>query len=122
MKKKLLFEVFKDKLPVNLGKPYIVVSRSKPYVFCAFYDARIHELGDGRVINGNEFRFWQPRSEFDNTKVLAGIIGIDKGTLDFVCCALTDYGTRAKDIAPVTRIVRKMMLDIATNNIGSWTN
>ena len=121
MKKDLLLEIFKDKLPASLGRPYIVASRSKPYVFCAFYDARIHELKDGRVINGNEFRFWRPCSGFSSTEVLAGIFGIEEGALDLVCCALADHETKAKDVASIAGIIREMMCDMTTDNIGDWT-
>jgi hypothetical protein len=121
MTKDALLELFEDKLPASLGNPYIVATRSKPYVFCAFYDAKAHELKDGRVIYGNEFRFWRPCSGFGGTKVLAGIFGLEKGASDLVCCALKDHETKAQDLVSIGKTIREMMCDIVTDSIGDWT-
>lgn len=120
MNKDELLELFKDKLPASLGTPFIVATRSKPYTFCAFYDATNHELKDGRLIHGNEFRLWQPRAGFSKTEVLAGIFGFEEKSSELVCCALTSHGTRAKELNPFGPMIREMVCHIATDNIGDW--
>jgi len=116
-----LLETFKDMLPAALGEPYCVNTKAKPYVFVAFYPAKAHEMSDDRIIHGNEFRLWKPSAGFRQSSPLAGIIGIEEPSCDLVLNALTEQGTRAKDIAPYGSMIREMMAHIATSNIGEWS-
>jgi hypothetical protein len=115
-----LLATFKDMLPAALGEPYFVNTWEKPYVFVAFYSAKAHEMNDDRVINGNEFRLWKPSVGFQQPSPLAGIIGIEEPSCDLVLNALTEQGTRAKDLAPYGSMIREMMAHIATSRIGEW--
>ena len=118
MDKQKLLEVFKEKLPALLGVPYFVNTAEKPYVFAAFYDAKRHELTDGRIINGNEFRLWEASTGFKQPSPLAGIIGVDEINAAFVICGLADQGTRSRDIKPYSRMIREMMAHIVTKSIN----
>ena len=115
-----LLEAFKDMLPASLGEPYFVNTAAKPYVFVAFYDAKRHEIADGRIINGNEFRLWKPSNGFRAAAPLAGIIGIEEADPCVTLCALVCQGTRAHDLKPYGDMIREMMGDIVANQIGSW--
>ena len=118
---KRLLDTFKDMLPAALGEPYVLNTKAKPYVFVAFYPAKDHEMKDNTIIHGNEIRLWKPSAGFRQSSPLAAIIGIKEPPCDLVLCALTDHGTRSKDIAPYGSMVREMMGHIATNNIGEWS-
>ena len=109
MDKTLLVQTFKDMLPASLGVPYFVNTAEPPYVFVAFYHARRHELADGRIINGNEFRLWKPSAGFKRATPLAGIFGIEEAAARFVLLGLTDQGTRARDLVPYGSMIREMM-------------
>jgi hypothetical protein len=119
MDKTLLVQTFKDMLPASLGVPYFVNTAEPPYVFVAFYDAQRHELADGRIINGNEFRLWKPSAGFKRSTPLAGVIGIEEAEAQLVLCGLTDQGTRGRDLAPYGSMIREMMGHIATNHAGT---
>lgn len=116
-----LLDTFKDMLPAALGEPYIVNTKDKPYVFVAFYPAKDHEMNDDRIIHGNELRLWKPLAGFRQSSPLAAILGIEEPSGSLVLNALTEHGTRAKDIAPYGSMVRDMMGHIATNRIGEWS-
>jgi hypothetical protein len=120
MNKAQLLKAFKDMLPASLGTPYFVNTAQQPYVFVAFYDAQRHELADGRVVNGNEFRLWKPSAGFRQSAPLAGIFGIDQNTCGVVLCGLTDQGTRRSDLVPYGSMIREMIGDIVADNIGPW--
>jgi len=109
MNKALLVQTFEDMLPASLGVPYFVNTVDPPYVFVAFYDAQRHELADGRIINGNEFRLWKPSAGFKRATPLAGIFGIEEAAARFVLLGLRDQGTRARDLAPYGSMIREMM-------------
>jgi hypothetical protein len=115
-----LFDAFKDMLPASLGEPYFVNTAIRPYVFVAFYEAKRHEMADGRIINGNQFRLWKPSNGFRATAPLAGIIGIEETDPCVMLCALTCQGTRAHDLKPYGDMIREMMGDIVANRLGSW--
>lgn len=120
MNKTQLLNVFKDMLPASLGTPYFVNTAQQPYVFVAFYASQRHELADGRVVNGNEFRLWKPSAGFRQSAPLAGIFGIDPSTCDLVLCGLVDQGTRRCDLKPYGSMIREMMHEIVADNVASW--
>lgn len=112
-----LRDLFRDMLPAALGNPYIVNTAHKPYVFAAFYDAKRHELRDGRIINGNEIRVWRHKQGFVCNAPHACILGIDEAGPDLVLVALTDQGTTAKDVKPYGSMLREMMAEMAMGRL-----
>jgi hypothetical protein len=115
MDQALLVETFKDMLPASLGAPYVVSTAQPPYVFVAFYDAQRHEMADGQIIKGSEFRLWQPPAGFKRSTPLAGIIGFDETVTEFVLCGLRDEGTQGRDLAPYASLIREMLSQILSN-------
>jgi hypothetical protein len=121
MKLKELHDEFKDKLPAALGDPYIINTVNQPYIFAAFYEHKRHELIDGRILNGCEFRLWHTSKGFSpKPKVLAGIIGVSEDPPELVLCALTTEMTSSHDLAPYGDMIREVMGDILAGNIGAW--
>ena len=112
MNKVQFLERFEDMLPVSLGEPHIMNTPKKPYIFVAFYSAMMHELKDGRTINGCEFRLWKPSPGINGSKLIAGIIGFDTKTFNPTILALTDSSTRANDLKPYSRMLVEMMAQI----------
>jgi len=116
-----LLEQFKDMLPASLGVPYVVNTIQKPYLFVAFYNAKRHELEDGRIINGNEIRLWKPSAGFKKAACpLAGVFGVEETDCKLVLCALVDQGTRRHEIMPYQSMIRDMIGHIGMNAIGTW--
>jgi hypothetical protein len=112
MNKSQLLQKFKDMLPAALGEPYILNTTNKPYIYVAFYNACDHEMADGRILSGCEFRLWKQNLGVVNSKVLAGIIGFDKQTYQIVINALTDQLTKSADLAPYRKMLVEMMAQI----------
>jgi hypothetical protein len=111
-----------DMLPASLGAaPFVVSTAEKPYIFVAFYATTCHEMADGTVIDGNEFRLWQPSTGFKRLSApLAGIIGIRQGDCLPVLHALTDQATRGRDLKPYGPVLREIMSHWASDKIGEW--
>ena len=108
-----LRDAFTRMLPKNLGHPYIVNTFDRPYVFVAFYDGQDHEITDGRIVKGCEFRLWEVSQGFKQNRLLAGIIGIEMRDSDFVVMALTNLETRASDLLPYGQTIREMLGEAA---------
>lgn len=113
-----LLEAFKDMLPVSLGEAHVISTPGRPWTFVAFYSSICHEMKDGRIIEGNEFRLWTPSKGFRRGKVLAGIIGIYHDDYTLALVALSDQNTNAQEIAPYASMIRKMMSAAASGDIG----
>jgi hypothetical protein len=112
MTKQQLLAMFEDMLPASLGKPYIMNTAHKPYVFVAFYDSQSHEMKDGRILIGCEFRLWEATLGIQKRKPLAGIIGFNSQTYDLVLTALTNEVTKGTDLHGYKKMLVEMMGEI----------
>jgi hypothetical protein len=112
MNNQQLLATFEDMLPAALGKPYIVSTAQKPYVFVAFYDSQTHEMKDGRSFIGCEFRLWKATLGVQKGKPLAGIIGFNSQTYELVLSALTDQATKGTDLQPYKKMLVEMIAEI----------
>lgn len=113
-----LLDAFKDMLPAALGEPHIISTNGPPWTFVAFYSATRHEMNDGRIVEGNEFRLWTPSKGFRTSKALGGIIGICGATGFPTLMALRDQNTSAREIRPYLSMLREMVIESASGNIG----
>lgn len=110
--RELLRKDFECRLPAELGKPYIMNTVSGPAIYVAFYPAQRHELKNGKVLYGNEFRLMEYGKGFTAGKMLSAILGScpeDFAVLPL--CALNCQGTRAHQIVPYATTVREMLLE-----------
>jgi hypothetical protein len=107
-----LRDAFTRMLPKNLGHPYIVNTFDRPYVFVAFYAGRDHEIIDGRIIRGYEFRLLEQSQGFKQNRLLAGIVGVEMRDPNVVFMALRNLGTRKSDLLPYGQIIREMLGEV----------
>jgi len=117
MIKTQLLSKFKDMLPLALGDPYIVNTTNKPYIFVAFYNSKYHEMVDGSILNGCEFRIWKTSSGIKNTKALAGIIGISMPNGTPKLTALRNELTSAKELEPYRQMLVEMLAIIESGDL-----
>ena len=106
---------FAQKLPPDMGSPYIMNTGVPPFVCVAFYPARVHELND-RNINGCEFILADYGNGGRAPGTLHGIAGIDEQNAQIVCCGLIAHGTSTRKLKPYTTTVFDMMCEAATND------
>ena len=107
-----LRDAFTRMLPNNLGHPYIVNTFDRPYVFVAFYAGQDHEITDGRTIRGYEFRLLEQSQGFKQSRLLAGIIGVEMLDPNIVLMALKNLGTRKSDLLPYVQTIREMLGEV----------
>lgn len=108
-RRELLRQDFTERLPANLGEPYIMNTFTEPFVFVAFYPVQRHEMADGRLINGNEFRLLEYGKGFNENKMLGGIFGLCDDRI--VLMALKCCATRARDFEPHRKMIKEMFAE-----------
>jgi|688.fasta_scaffold558371_2 hypothetical protein len=108
-RRELLRQDFTEKLPANLGEPYIMSTFASPFVFVAFYPVQNHGMTDGSVVIGSEFRLLEYGKGFNESKTLGGVLGLRDDRIVLValnCCA-----TRAKDFEPYKKMIKEMFAE-----------
>ena len=90
-----------------------------PIICVAFYPCKKHELADGRVIDGNEFRLMEYSEGFNSKKMLSGILGVQLQSLALAVVALRCEGTKSKDLTSYRTMLKEMWLEASSRSSGN---